>query len=88
MAAEKNPSRHFLTQNSNRVPESFAIALRIARKRRPEAPLLTKGQIAAQNSIAIFGKSFTDRHQQRSSTIRARAVTQNQRVSIRICWTV
>jgi hypothetical protein len=88
VAAEKDPARHTFTQNCNRVTQTRAVAFRIARKRRAGSSLLTEGQIAAQNDVAMSGKSFADRHQQRSRTIRARAVRQDQRVAVWHMWSV
>ncbi len=86
MAAEKDPARDLLTQNSNRVAQARAIAFRIAWKRRTGSPfaLLAKGQIAAQNQEAMSGKSFAERDQQRSSAIRASTVGEDQRVAVGI----
>src|SRR5260370_20133916 len=88
VSAEKNPPRDFLAQGCNRVHESLAIAFRIARKRWAGAPLLAVGQIAAQNEVALSGKSFTERHQQWSRRVRTRAVRQDQGVTVRRIWSV
>ncbi|HKM46966.1 MAG TPA: hypothetical protein VJX69_05235 [Terriglobales bacterium] len=82
VAAEKDPARGTFTQYCNRVVKSGAIAFRIARKRRARAPFLAEGQIAAQDDVAMSGKSFTERHQQRSGAIRARAVGQDQGIAV------
>src|SRR4029077_15958292 len=82
VAAQKDPASHIFTQNCNRIAQTRAIAFRIARKRRSSAPLLTEGQIAAQNDVAMDSKSFADRNQQRSIAIRARAVSQDQCVAV------
>src|ERR1700674_1073285 len=78
MAAQKDLAGNILTQSCNCVAQAGAIAFRIARKRRSSSPLLAEGQIAAQNDVAMSGKSFAERNQQRSIAIRARAVSQDQ----------
>ena len=88
VAAQKNSARHILAQSRNRIAQTRAIAFRIARKRRAGSPLLAKGQIAAQNDVAMSGKSFAERHQQRSSAIRARAMRQDQSVAVGIFGSV
>src|ERR1700674_5897835 len=82
VAAEKDPARHILAQNRNRIAQARAIAFRIARNRRSSSALLPAGQIAAQNDVAMSGKTFADRDQQRSSAIRARSVSEDQRVAV------
>jgi hypothetical protein len=77
VAAENDPTRDILAQNRNCIAQAHAIAFRIARKRRAGAPLLAKGQIAAQNDVATYGKTFAERYEQRSGAIRARAVSQD-----------
>jgi hypothetical protein len=83
VATEKNPACRSFPQNGDRIPQTRTIAFRVARrKRRSGPPLLAEGQIAAQNHVAMSGKRFAERYQQRSSAIRARAVSQDQRVAI------
>ena len=82
VAAQKDPARDALTQNCNRIAQACAIAFRIARKRRACAPLLAERQIAAQDNVAMSGKSFADRDQKRSSAIRARSVSEDQGVAV------
>lgn len=84
VATKKNLSRNMLTHDANRIPQPLAIAFRIAWERRAGSPLLAKGQIAAENDIAIFRKSLAERHEQRSRTIRPSAMRQDQRVAIGI----
>ena len=84
VAAKKYASRYLPAHNRNRIVQSGTIALRIAWKRRSSAPLLTEGKIAAQNDIAMSGKSFAERRQQRSRAIGTRSVSQDQRVAIGI----
>ena len=81
-AAEKDLARHIFTQNCNRVAKARTIAFRIARKRRAGTPLLAERQIAAQDDVAMSGKSFAEHNQKRSSAIRARAVSQDQGVAV------
>src|SRR6266581_955434 len=78
VAGEKDSAGDIFTQNCNRVAKARTIAFRIARKRRAGTPLLAERQIAAQDDVAMSGKSFAEHNQKRSSAIRARAVSQDQ----------
>ncbi len=73
-----------LTHGSDCIPQPRAVAFRIAWERRAGSPLLAKGQIAAENDIAILRKSLAERHDQRSRAIRASAMRQDQRIAIGI----
>jgi hypothetical protein len=63
VATEKDAARYTFAQNSDRVAQTGAIAFGIARKWRAGSPLLAEGQIAAQDSIAMFSESFAERHE-------------------------
>jgi hypothetical protein len=84
VATEKDAAGDILAQNRNCIAQARAIAFRIARKRRAGTPLLAKGEIAAQDDVAMSGKSFAERDQKRSIAIRARAVSKDQSVAV---WT-
>src|SRR5258708_7923382 len=82
VAGEKDSAGDIFAQNCYCVAQARAIAFRIARKRRAGAPLLTEGQITAQNNVAMSGKSFAERDQKRSIAIRARAVSKDQGIAV------
>ena len=88
MAAKKDSRCAALAHSRDRVAQAGAIALRLAWKRRAGSPLLAKGKIAAQDGVAMSGKSFAERHQQWGSAIRARAVRQDKSIAVRICGRV
>ncbi len=50
-------------QSGNCVAQTGAIAFRIARKWRAGSPLLAKGQIATQDSVAMSGESLAERYE-------------------------
>jgi len=64
VATEKDAARYTFAQNSDRVAQTGAIAFGAARGWRARSSLLAKGQIAAQNDIAMSGKNFAERHEQ------------------------
>src|SRR5260221_12947379 len=61
VATEKDPARHNLTQNFNRVAQARAIAFRLARERRGRGPLLAKREIASQEKLAQCSETFAGR---------------------------
>jgi hypothetical protein len=84
MAAEKKSAGYGFAKGGYGVAQSHAIAFGIAGKRRSGAPLLAKGEIAAENDVAIRGEAFSQRHEQGSIAIRACAVGQDEGVAVGI----
>ena len=82
VSAEKDSTRDIFAQSRKCIAQARAIAFCVARKRRASSPLLAEGQIAAEDRVAMSGKSFADRDQKRSSAIRSRAVSEDQCVTV------
>jgi hypothetical protein len=82
MASEKNPAAHNIVECYDRILESGAVAFGIAWPRRPEGPILTIREIAAQHGETCIGKSLCQGNQEKSLTIRSRTVSQNKSVAV------
>src|SRR5277367_6031388 len=74
MAAKKNPSSGSPPNRRDRGAQAELVAFRAAARRWPLRPLLTKDKVAAQHSQSCRIKRTGERDQQRSVTVRTRAV--------------
>lgn len=77
MATEERAPRHNAPQYLDGAFQSGAVERSIS-CRRPMRASLAKGQITPQNRKAGTGECFGDRHQQRRTAIRSRAMRQHQ----------
>src|SRR5258708_29264331 len=58
VATEKDPARHNLTQNFNRVAQARAIPFRLPRERPCPVPLPAERDIASRNNYSTCGEHF------------------------------
>ena len=74
LASKKKPSAHKVPQRRDRCAKPCAILRGVCRSRRSRWPLLTKGQIAAQDCNARALKHVCNRDQQRRITVASSAM--------------
>lgn len=84
MSTEKNPASHATLQIRNCILESGAIFRCISRAGRAMRPALPKWQITTQYRETTARKRLRHGDQQRSLTVRSRAVSQHKTVAVRM----
>jgi hypothetical protein len=82
MAAKKNPSRSFATQNFHGPAQAFTVARGHGGKRRAMRARLAERKIAAQDHAAGIGKSLGQGDQQFALAICARAMGKDKPIAI------
>jgi hypothetical protein len=81
-------ARDDLSHRSDGVFQAISVASSISRTRWPEAPDLTKGQIATQDSEASISESFCQGNQQWHLGVAACAMGKHQSVAGTGCGTM